>query len=44
MGASGMEKKIDIDDLIAHKLPPEPHSGALEFVARGESIRRRVEY
>jgi S-(hydroxymethyl)glutathione dehydrogenase / alcohol dehydrogenase len=39
-----MEKKINIDDLITHKLPLERINDGFELMAKGESIRSVVEY
>src|SRR5580698_6886825 len=39
-----MEKKINIDDLITHKLPLERINEGFELMARGESIRSVVLY
>jgi S-(hydroxymethyl)glutathione dehydrogenase / alcohol dehydrogenase len=39
-----MEKKINIDDLITHKLPLERINDGFDLMTRGESIRSVVEY
>ncbi|MCP1230254.1 S-(hydroxymethyl)glutathione dehydrogenase/class III alcohol dehydrogenase [Acetobacter indonesiensis] len=39
-----MEHKINIDDLITHKLPLEQINEGFDMMARGESIRTVVEY
>src|SRR5262245_26170508 len=39
-----MEKKINIDDLITHKLPLERINDGFELMAKGESIRSVVVY
>ncbi len=39
-----MEKKIDIDSLITHKLPLERINEAFDLMTRGESIRSVVVY
>ena len=39
-----MEKKINIDDLITHKLPLERINDGFDLMHRGESIRSVVEY
>lgn len=39
-----MEKKINIDDLITHKLPLERINEGFDLMARGESIRSVVIY
>jgi S-(hydroxymethyl)glutathione dehydrogenase/alcohol dehydrogenase len=39
-----MEKKINIDDLITHKLPLERINDAFDLMHRGESIRSVVVY
>ena len=39
-----MDKKINIDDLITHKLPLERINEGFELMARGESIRSVVVY
>ena len=39
-----MDKKIDIDSLITHKLPLERINEAFELMHAGTSIRAVVEY
>ena len=39
-----MDKKINIDDLITHKLPLERINEGFELMERGESIRSVVVY
>jgi S-(hydroxymethyl)glutathione dehydrogenase/alcohol dehydrogenase len=39
-----MDKKINIDDLITHKLPLERINEGFELMAKGESIRTVVVY
>ncbi|MCG0995030.1 S-(hydroxymethyl)glutathione dehydrogenase/class III alcohol dehydrogenase [Acetobacter indonesiensis] len=39
-----MEHKINIDDLITHKLPLEQINEGFDMMAKGESIRTVVEY
>jgi S-(hydroxymethyl)glutathione dehydrogenase/alcohol dehydrogenase len=39
-----MDKKINIDDLITHKLPLEKINDGFDLMTRGESIRTVVVY
>jgi S-(hydroxymethyl)glutathione dehydrogenase / alcohol dehydrogenase len=39
-----MEKKIDIDTLITHKLPLERINEAFDLMHEGKSIRTVVEF
>jgi S-(hydroxymethyl)glutathione dehydrogenase/alcohol dehydrogenase len=39
-----MERKINIDDLITHKLPLERINDAFDLMHKGESIRSVVVY
>jgi S-(hydroxymethyl)glutathione dehydrogenase/alcohol dehydrogenase len=39
-----MEKKIEIDSLITHKLPLERINEAFDLMHEGKSIRTVVEY
>jgi S-(hydroxymethyl)glutathione dehydrogenase/alcohol dehydrogenase len=39
-----MEKKIDIDSLITHKLPLAKINNAFDLMHEGKSIRAVVEY
>jgi S-(hydroxymethyl)glutathione dehydrogenase/alcohol dehydrogenase len=39
-----MDRKINIDDLITHRMPLERINDAFDLMARGESIRSVVVY
>ncbi len=39
-----MDHKINIDDLITHKMPLERINDAFDLMTRGESIRSVVVY